>query len=1300
MLEHSLERRNNTELKDIYPLTPFQEGMLFHHQYEQNSSRYVGQLTIDIQGDIDLSLFFRAIQQVVNRHSILKAGFQWEKLKKPMHVELESVVVPAVIVDMGSEKSNRNRIVLDYALHDRQKGFDLSKAPLIRIHALDFGDNDFHFIWTFHRIILDDQSLGVALHEIFITYDQLRSGHEGILPPAISFKNHLLWIKKQKEEKAKEFWKEYLNDLVRPTLLFKSQPSPKIDEDSLQTKMLKFSLKETEAFQAFANAGKITINTLLHCIFGVMVSKLTRQKDVVFGSTVNGRPMEQKGIESILGMFANTIPCRIRLNPQENIVSLAQTVQENQSKRMPYEYYSLAEIQKLTALPFTATFFDAVLVFENNPLDDSSLNSLYFKMTNLAISERTSYPLTIVAFKSDVLVLTFIWDRRYVPGEIMDFIEKGFRDGVVWMKDPGIPVRDIIPDHIGFRAEPIADAMKRLPDVQDAAVALNETSIYAYYVSEKLILPALWRASLLPHLPDSMIPDYFICLPVITGLSTIQEHLNSLKPEKMAADLKYWTEELGGELPILNIRGSHPRPAVQNYKGRRLPVALDVTLTEKLDDHAKRNDATIFITLLSAYSLLLAIYGNQQEVIVGASWNTVESTEQEAPGAGFVNNLPIRVDLSGNPAFTQLLDRLQKKTIAAAAHPLLAFGHLVEELQIPLDTSRSPIFQYRLVYGTDFGEINHELASECVNAGYDLTLTLKETNSSIRGYIEYPEALYDERFVEDFFSHFILLLNNLASEPEKPVFSQETVLPMEKNLILDEWSSHPADYPLDATINSLFEEQVRKHPDRIAVSFGDKFITYVELDGKAKQIANALRNRGVKAECVVGLYFERSVEMLVAILGVVKSGGAYLPLDVDLPEERLHFMLKDSAAVIILCSKERMICGVEKPLLTLEEIDGSTFGEGGNPGAGDFSQNTDLLYVIYTSGTTGDPKGVMITHKNVVRLLVNDRLQFDFSEKDVWTMYHSYNFDFSVWEMYGALLYGGRLVVVPKMTARDPKKFRNLLSREKVTILNQTPQAFYQLVEVEQKKTVHDLDVRLVIFGGEALSPIKLKFWKESFPRTKLINMYGITETTVHVTYKEIGDEEIRTNVSNIGKVIPTLSSYVLNRNGQLLPVSAPGELYVGGAGVARGYLNRPELTTERFVANPHKPGERLYRSGDLVRLLPSGEMEYLGRIDHQVKIRGFRIELDEIQNRIIAFDGVKDALVLDRPGPWGEKVLCVYFTTGKEISVSTLRDDLSRWLPDYMVPSFFFPLEKLPLTANGKVDRRKLPDISEARRL
>jgi amino acid adenylation domain-containing protein/non-ribosomal peptide synthase protein (TIGR01720 family) len=553
---------------------------------------------------------------------------------------------------------------------------------------------------------------------------------------------------------------------------------------------------------------------------------------------------------------------------------------------------------------------------------------------------------------------------------------------------------------------------------------------------------------------------------------------------------------------------------------------------------------------------------------------------------------------------------------------------------------------------------------------------------------------------------------------------------------LEELNGPGGEYPHRETIHGLFTVQAERIPNNTALighqePFGQMQLSYKELNGKSNQLALLLKHKGVQSGTIVGIMIEPSIEMIIGILGILKSGGAYLPIDPEYPEGRINYMLKDSEAKVLvtiglLAEEGEKVRRWEGEKIFLEpdywpgrgEVSSPTLHQdvalvsAFTPTATTLTLTStcqvspaNLAYIIYTSGTTGKPKGTLVEHRNVVQLMLHRTHPFDFKNTDTWTMFHSYCFDFSVWEMYGALLYGGKLILITKMTAKDPAKFLQVLKKECITVLNQTPTAFYNLVNEElalpDTDETRELHLRYVIFGGEALMPVKLKEWKSTYPKTRLVNMFGITETTVHVTYKEIGHEEIHGNLSNIGKPIPTLRAFVMDTGLNLLPPGIPGELCVGGAGVARGYLNRVPLTAEKFIKNPYQRSETLYRSGDMVKLLENYEMQYLGRIDLQVKIRGHRIEVGEIESHLLQGNGIKEVRVIARENETGDKYLCAYIVPGYQSTASSTaaqwRDYLAKSLPSYMIPSYFVKVEKLPLTSNGKLDRKSLPDPVKA---
>ena len=508
---------------------------------------------------------------------------------------------------------------------------------------------------------------------------------------------------------------------------------------------------------------------------------------------------------------------------------------------------------------------------------------------------------------------------------------------------------------------------------------------------------------------------------------------------------------------------------------------------------------------------------------------------------------------------------------------------------------------------------------------------------------------------------------------------------------------------MSSSIASLFEARAAAWPEAIALSLEGQSLTYGELNSRANRLAALLREHGVRPGALVAIHLDRSFDLLVAIFGILKAGGAYLPLDQACPQDRLQFQLADAGAAIVITDSGlalrfqefagTVIC-LNRTAEKIAEYAGKNLPL--------VSGGDDLAYVIYTSGSTGTPKGVLVTQENVLRLFSVTEPLFGFGAQDVWTLFHSSAFDFSVWEIFGALLYGGRLVIVPYMVSRSSADFRELLVREQVTVLNQTPSAFRHLIQADRLQEPMDTALRYVIFGGEGLEFESLRPWLDRYGEKKpqLVNMYGITETTVHVTYHAITWADLKSPGSNIGMPLGDLRVYLVDEAGTRVPEGEPGEMLVGGAGVARGYLNRPELTAERFIPDPFDGGGTLYRSGDLARARPNGDLEYLGRIDHQVKIRGFRIELSEIESVLARHPAIAECAVLSRQDEHAEARLVAYAVAapGAAPDIETLRAHLSAALPDYMVPAAFVFLPAFPLTINGKLDRKALPAPGTAR--
>jgi amino acid adenylation domain-containing protein len=786
-----------------------------------------------------------------------------------------------------------------------------------------------------------------------------------------------------------------------------------------------------------------------------------------------------------------------------------------------------------------------------------------------------------------------------------------------------------------------------------------------------------------------------------------------LRGETLEQEIAFWRQQLAGLPPVLELPTDRPRPAVQSYRGAARPVRLPAALTRGLEALARREGVTLFMVLLAAFQTLLARLSGQDDLAVGSPVAGRNRIETEGLIGFFVNTLVLRGNLSGAPTFRELLGQVRETALAGWLHQDVPFEKLVEALAPERSLAHAPLFQAVLVLqNAPIGSLEIEalrlrpLDVDPATAKFDLTLNLGERgeqDGELAGSLEHATDLFDGTTAERLAAGFERLLAAAVAGPDLRAAELPLLGAAERHQLLVEWGGirqEPADLSVaPSTLHGRFAARARQTPEAPAVACGDVTLTCGELLRRANQLARRLRRHGVGPESRVGLCMERSVDQVVGILGVLAAGAAYVPLDPASPRERLAFMAEDADIRLVVTAGDSAARLPELPeTLTRIDLDAERERLASLP-AGDLTSWADassLAYVIYTSGSTGRPKGTLITHANVTRLFDATAPWFGFGERDVWTLFHSYAFDFSVWEIWGALLYGGRLVVVPWEVSRSPELFLDLLARERVTVLNQTPSAFAQLAQAEAGRAAASADLtdlRLVIFGGEALDPASLAPWfvRHGDARPRLVNMYGITETTVHVTWRPLSAADARGgHRSAIGVPIADLSLAVLDRNLLPAPIGVPGELVVGGAGLARGYLGRPELTAERFVPDPSgaRPGARLYRSGDLGRFLPDGDMEYLGRLDHQVKIRGFRIELGEIEAALLAHPGVTEAAVLAL-----EDRLAAFVVTpgsGPELA-SELRVFLRGRLPDYMVPAAFAVLAALPLTPNGKVDRRAL---------
>jgi amino acid adenylation domain-containing protein len=779
-----------------------------------------------------------------------------------------------------------------------------------------------------------------------------------------------------------------------------------------------------------------------------------------------------------------------------------------------------------------------------------------------------------------------------------------------------------------------------------------------------------------------------------------------LQGEIIERQLSYWKQRLSGAPAILELPTDRPRLTVRSSLGARQSFRIPKELTEALKKLSQQERVTLFMTLLAAFQTLLYRYTGQENFVVGSPIAGRNRAETESLIGFFVNTLALRTDVSGSLSFRQLIARVREVALEAYTHQDLPFEKLVEELQPDRSRSHTPLFQVifalqnvpRQPFGLT-GLTVSPLEVDSATAKFDLSLSLVEEGSSLRGSMEYNSDLFENATITRMLGHYQTLLQAIVANPEQRLADLPILTEREKHQLLVEWNDTGRDYPRDKCIHQLFEAQVERSPDAVAVIFENQRLTYRELNQRANQLAHCLQKLGVAPEVRVGIYMERSVDMIVGLLGILKAGAVYVPLDLGYPKERLTFMLGDSQAPVLLAQRRLLdklpeyhgdiIClDTDLQLLSNESEC--------NPPSRATAEN--LAYVIYTSGSTGKPKGVAVSHRAVNRLLVNTNY-VNLQCTDVVAQASNCSFDAATFEIWGALLHGAQLVGVRTDVVLSPKDFAKQIERQRISVLFLTTALLNQIA---RDWPTAFKNVRHLLFGGEAVDPRWVREILKHGPPERLLHVYGPTETTTFASWYLVEGIDKKATTIPIGRPIANTQIYVLDSHLEPVSVGVVGELYIGGEGLACGYLNRPELTAETFIPNPYSDDSsaRLYRTGDLVRYLSDGNVEFIGRKDFQVKIRGFRIELGEVENVLSQHPAVQQVTLLARHDTGGEKRLVAYLVLHQQATatVGELRRFLQAKVPDYMVPSAFVFVDTLPLTPNGKVDRRALPAPDQSR--
>ena len=1276
-----------SNIEAIYPLSPAQQGMLFHSLYDPNSGEYLVQFLCTLE-KLNTAAFKRAWQHILQRHPVLQSAFVWEGQAEALQVVCRQVEFPWEEQDWrGLSQSEQQVRLKEYIDEDRRRGFHPAKPPLMRCALFQTADDTFEFVWTQHHLVLDGWSRSIVLKELLSLYESFARSQELELVLPRPYQHYISWLKQQDVSKSEAFWRQTLEGFAAPTPLVPAINSEEGRKGSGKQELY-LSAETTAALTSLTRQHKLTLNTVVEGVWSILLSRYSGERDVVFGETLAGRPPTLEGSEFMVGVLINALPVRVKICDDDYLVPWLKRLQQQQVQMREFEHSPLVQVQAWSEVPHGVPMFESILTFENYPVDVALKEwSGSVDIKDVRINDQTNYPLIVTATPGARLALSLTYDRgRFDDSTMVRMLEhlsvllNEIADNV---ERRVCELPQLKAEYVGPRNEleqMLADLWQEILGVEKVGIyddffALGGNSLLGTRIITRLNKAFQMELSVMGLFETSNIAGFAVVVEE-TLLKEVEE-LAEPGTEVMMFDKElvdqrnYWVERLTGCVPQVTLPVDYQRKQRTSGEKGIVQAQLDAAVYERLRVLTGDSAFLTYTALLSALEVCMLQYTGNREVLVG-------SPEQQELGRA--NALVVRNQLDERATFKELLEQVRQTLLAGYEREEYPYERLAQEL----GWSRAP---FDVLVGLD------GFHGELPEVGQSLTLRFQQAGGELLATLEYGAESYQEESVRALWRQFERVLRTGLAGGEKQLAELGRLSEAEQWQVVQEWNESTVSYPGASCIHELFEQQVERDGEAVAVVYEGQTLSYGELNQRANQLAHYLLKYGLKPGMRVGIYLEHSATEVAALLAVLKAGGAYVPLELGHPSTRVAYIIEDARLELVL-TQQHLVSGLPPeawPVLLDEDSDVWEEREESNPLQQ--AEPGDLAYVIYTSGSTGQPKGVEISHGALVNYIWWAKEVYLQGEPLAFALYSSLAFDLTVTSLYVPLVSGNRLLIYG-WEGKEPPLLR-IVEEGQVGVLKLTPSHLALL----RGRELRQGGVRRLIVGGEALTTeLAHEVWESFGGAVEILNEYGPTETTVGCMLHRYEVEQDQRAAVPIGRAAGNMQLYLLDERQQPVAENVLGELYIAGAGLAQGYLGQPGLTAARFVPNPFVAGERMYKSGDLARRLANGKLEYVGRRDEQVKFHGYRVEWAEIEWALQQHPQVRESVVrVERDGQ-GQEVMLGYYVARQELEAGELRQFLKRYLIEETIPNVFVHLRGLPLTLNGKVDHRALPTLAESR--